>query len=73
MEARSFGRSGMKSETEYFLKRASEETRRALTSEVPEAAEAHETMSVRYSAKALALLDEEDHEQRPATTAGKKV
>jgi len=63
----------MKSETEYFLKRASEETRRALTSEAPEAAEAHETMSVRYSAKALALLDEEDHERRPAATVGKLV
>lgn len=63
----------MKSETEYFLKRASEETRRALTSEAPEAAEAHETMAVRYSAKALALLDEEDHERAPAATIGKLV
>lgn len=73
MKARSFGRPEMRSETEYFLKRASEESRRALTSEAPEAAEAHETMSVRYSAKALALLDEEDHEQRPAVPIGKDV
>ena len=57
----------MKSETEYFLRRASEETRRALISAAPEAAAAHETMSLRYSAKALALLDEEDHEQGPLT------
>ena len=63
----------MKTETEYFLKRASEETRRALISQAPEAAEAHEAMSVRYSAKALALLDEEDHEQRPAATGVKAV
>ncbi len=63
----------MRSETEYFLKRASEETRRALTSEAPEAAEAHETMSVRYSAKALALLDEEDQDLSSPAPAGKVV
>lgn len=73
MKVRSFGRSEMRSETEYFLKRASEETRRALTSEAPEAAEAHETLSVRYSAKALALLDEEDHYPSSPGPAGKVV
>jgi len=50
----------MRSETEYFLKRASEEAQRALTSDAPKAAEAHDTMSVRYSAKARALFAEED-------------
>ena len=50
----------MQSETEYFLKRASEEAQRALTSDAPKAAEAHDTMSVRYSAKARALFAEED-------------
>ena len=50
----------MRSETQYFLKRASEEAQRALTSDAPKAAEAHDAMSVRYSARARALLAEED-------------
>ncbi len=50
----------MEDETEFLLRRASQEARRAITSEKPEAAEAHEELSLRYSAKAVALLHEED-------------
>ena len=50
----------MRSETEYLLKRASEEARRALTTEVPEASQAHETLAICYSARAVALLDAQD-------------
>jgi len=50
----------MRSETQYFLKRASEEAQRALRSDAPKAAEAHDTMSVHYYAKARALFAEED-------------
>jgi len=50
----------MDDETEYLLKRASEEARQAIRSEHPDVAEVHQAMSVRYSAKALDLLVEED-------------
>ena len=50
----------MKSETEYLLRRASEEARRAISAEQPEAADVHEALAVRYSAKALTLLVAED-------------
>jgi len=50
----------MEEETEFLLKRASQEARRAIAAEHPEAAEAHEELSLRYSAKAVALLNEED-------------
>ncbi len=50
----------MRSETEYYLRRASEEAYRAIRSEGAEAADVHEALSVRYSAKALILLEEED-------------
>ena len=55
----------MKSETRYFLRRASEEAHRALAAQQPEAADAHEALSVRYSAKAIILLGEEDEESAP--------
>jgi hypothetical protein len=54
------GASNMKLETRYFLRRASEEALRAVSSEKPEAANVHEALSVRYSAKALILLAEDD-------------
>jgi hypothetical protein len=61
----------VKAETQYLLRRASEEVRRAISSEQPEAAEVHEALSVRYSAKALTLLFEEDEEAIAARdTAG---
>lgn len=50
----------MEEETEFLLKRASQEARRAIAAEHPEAAEAHEELSVRYSAKAVALLHNQD-------------
>jgi len=50
----------MKPETRYLLWRASEEALRAINSEKPEAANIHEALSVRYSAKALILLAEDD-------------
>lgn len=49
----------MEQETEFLLKRASEEARRAIVSEKPEAAVAHEELSRRYSAKAVAALHKE--------------
>jgi hypothetical protein len=52
----------VKAETQYLLRRASEEARRAIGSEQPKAAQVHEALSVRYSAKALTLLFEEDEE-----------
>ena len=50
----------MEEETEFLLKRASQEARRAIAAEHPEAAEAHEEMSIRYSAKAVASLHDRD-------------
>jgi len=50
----------MEEEAEFLLKRASQEARRAIASDHPEAAEAHEQMALRYSAKAVALLHEGD-------------
>jgi hypothetical protein len=52
----------MKSETLYLLQRASEEALQAISSEQPEAADVHEALSVRYSAKALTLIADEDDE-----------
>jgi hypothetical protein len=50
----------MKPETRYLLLRASEEARRAINSEQPEAASVHQALSVRYSAKAVTLILAED-------------
>jgi hypothetical protein len=52
----------MRSDTRYFLQRASEEAERAIRSDEPKAADVHEALSVRYSAKALTLLAAEDEE-----------
>lgn len=52
----------MKSEARYLLRRASEEARQAISAQQPEAAEIHETLSVRYSAKALSLIADEAEE-----------
>jgi hypothetical protein len=52
----------MKPETRYLLWRANEEALRAISSEKPEAANVHEALSARYSAKALILLAEDDDE-----------
>ena len=53
----------MNPETEYLLRRASEEARQAIKSDQPEAADVHEALSVRYSAKAATLLAEDDRQQ----------
>ena len=50
----------MKSETRYLLRRASEEATRAISAEKPQVADVHETLSARYSARALILLVEQD-------------
>jgi hypothetical protein len=63
----------MRPETEYFLMRASEEAHRALTSAAPEASDAHETMALCYSARALALLDEEDRQSAQAGAGTRQV
>lgn len=55
----------MKTDTDYFLRRASEEARRAIASEEPKAAEAHEALSILHSARALTLLVADDEEPVP--------
>ena len=50
----------MEQETEFLLRRASQEARRAINCEQPEAAQAHEELARRYSAKAVAALNEGD-------------
>lgn len=50
----------MDGETRFLLRRASQEARRAISSEYPGAAAVHEEMSRRYSNKAVALLLEGD-------------
>ena len=55
----------VKRETEYFLKRASEETRRAIGAEEPNAADAHAELAARYSAKAVTLIVEEEDSEAP--------
>ena len=60
-------RAKMDTDTDYFLRRASEEARRAIASDEPKAAEVHEALSVRYSAKALTLLVAEDADEALAS------
>lgn len=50
----------MESETEFLLRRASEEGRRAMNSVQPQAEEAHEEMAIRYSVKAVEALSVDD-------------
>ncbi len=57
----------METETKYYLRRASEEAHRALSATQPQAAAAHEALSVRYSAKALTLLADEDRQEPKAS------
>lgn len=46
----------MENAIEYLLKRASEESLKAISSHQPEAADAHEELAIRYSSKAVAAL-----------------
>jgi hypothetical protein len=50
----------MKSTTEFLLRRASEESLKAISSHLPEAADAHEELAVRYSSEAVAALADGD-------------
>jgi hypothetical protein len=50
----------MESKTEFLLRRASEESLKAIAAGQPEAADAHEELAVRYSAKAIMALSDED-------------
>ena len=50
----------MESETEFLLRRASEEGRRAMNSVQPQAEEAHEEMAIRYTVKAVEALSVDD-------------
>ncbi len=59
----------MKRETRYFLRRAREEARRAIRSDNPQAADAHEELSKLYSAKAVTLLVEEDAPARAPSSS----
>ena len=56
----------MDSESRYYMRRARDEARRAELAETPEAAAAHNALSVRYSAKALMLRAAEDDQSRSA-------
>ncbi len=63
----------MRSETQYFLRRAREEAYRAIRSEQAEEADAHQALSVRYSTKAVMLLVEDDQEALACNEAAKRV
>jgi hypothetical protein len=56
----------MRPDTKFLLKRASEEARLALGTDRPEAAEAHKHLAVRYSARAVLALINEDEAGRRA-------
>jgi hypothetical protein len=57
----------MESTTEFLLRRASEESLRAIASGQPEAADAHEELAIRYSSKAAAALADGDE---PTSASG---
>ena len=50
----------MEEETEFLLKRAKEEATKAIRSADERAADAHQQMAVRYSARALIRLADQD-------------
>lgn len=56
----------MESEAEYLLRRASEESLKAIASEKAAAADVHQELSVQYSIKAVALLAEDDPATNPS-------
>jgi hypothetical protein len=55
-------------ELEYCMMRAREEAHRALQSNLPEVASAHQRLSIRYSARAF-LLRAEDNELKTGQAA----
>ena len=56
----------MDEDTEFLLKRAREEATRAINADSETASQAHQSMAIRYSAKALVQLTNED-ENIPGT------
>lgn len=50
----------MDSKTEFLLRRAREESLKAVASSQPQAADAHEGLAIRYSAKAMVALADGD-------------
>ena len=61
----------MESEMEFLLRRASEESRKAIASDQHEAAKAHDELAVRYSVKAIVALSDED--EAPPEAAGRRL
>jgi len=60
----------MESDAKFLLRRASEESLKAMTSNEPQASDAHEKMAIRYSAKAaMALADTEEPSAAPTDPA----
>jgi hypothetical protein len=55
----------VESETEFLLRRATEESRKAIASGRPEAAKAHDELAIRYSAKAIMALSEDASRTAP--------
>ncbi|MEO6361029.1 MAG: hypothetical protein ABIO43_10715 [Sphingomicrobium sp.] len=55
----------MESETEFLLRRASEESRKAMNSVQPQAEAAHDEMAMRYSVKAIIALSDVDEIEPP--------
>lgn len=56
----------MESEAEFLLRRASEESLKAIASGQAAAADVHQELSVQYSIKAVALLAEDDPSTNPS-------
>ena len=52
----------MESDPEFLLRRAKEESVRAIEAEQPQAADVHQKLAVHYSAKAAMALANEDEE-----------
>jgi len=50
----------MDNTTQFLLRRAKEESRRAISSHHPQAADAHEKLAIRYTSKAVAALAARD-------------
>lgn len=55
----------MEEDTEFLLRRAKEEVTKAISADDERAAEAHQALAVRYSAKALIQLSAEDETPIP--------
>ena len=50
----------MDNKIEFLLRRANEESLKAISSHQSEAADAHEELAIRYSSKAIAALADDD-------------